>query len=490
MKLIAKKQMYPASPDTTVAFFLDEEQAADISSWIPGELGFITATLDLSFVRGKSGEVMFLPFRENPNILICGLGKPKDATAEAIRKSAGNCMLSTRKRKIKELHVILPSVQSMSEEDVITSIAEGLYLANYSFSKYKAKKNNSETDVEKVYIYSVSDRAPGLLAETAVICENSLLCRDLVNETSDNSNPVSIAKAAKNIAKQHGITCTLLGRKEMEKLSMGLLLAVSRGSHYPPQCIILKYTGNPRNKHTLGLVGKGVTFDSGGINLKPSGNIETMRSDMAGAAACLYTVKTAAELKLKVNIVAAIPCVENMLTSSSYRPGDVFRAYNGKTVEIGNTDAEGRLILADALAYTIDRYKPDVIVDVATLTGACVVCFGELVAGMLTTSDDLSENLFQAGEKTGERLWRLPMYKEYDDDIKSEIADICNISSKKQAGSIIGAVFLKNFVKKTPWAHIDIAGTAWYSKRRGYLPKNATGYGVRLLTEFLKRYAQ
>lgn len=490
MKLIAKKQMYTAASDTTVVLFLDEEQAVHISESIPGELDFITATLDLSFVRGKPGEVMFLPFRNNPNVFICGVGKPKNTTPEALRKSAGNCMLSARKRKIRELHVVIPPVKSMDENEVITAIAEGLYLSNYSFSRYKSKQNNSEADIDTVFIYTDSDKAPALLRETAIICENSLLCRNLVNDTSDNSNPAGISKAAKKIAKQHGITCTILGRKDMEKLNMGLMCAVSRGSHYPPQCVILKYTGKPGNKHTLGLVGKGVTFDSGGINIKPSGNIESMRSDMAGAAACLYTVKTAAELKLKINIVAAIPCVENMITSGSYRPGDVFRSYTGKTVEIGNTDAEGRLILADALAYTIDRYKPDVIVDIATLTGACVVCFGELVAGLLSTSDELSENLFNAGEKSGERLWRLPLYKEYDEDIKSDIADICNISPKKQAGSIIGAVFLKHFVQKTPWAHIDIAGTAWYSKRRGYLPKNATGYGVRLLTEFLKNYSQ
>jgi len=488
MKLIAKKPEFKFTPDTTIVLFIDEEQARTISAAIPGGLEFIDTTLDLSFVRGKAGEVMFLPFKDNPNILMCGFGKPKDTTAETLRKSAGNCILSARKRKIKKLHVLLPVVESMKEEDVLTAIAEGMYLANYSFGKYKAKKNNSEADVDTAYMYSGSSLAQQLLTETAVICENSLLCRNLVNETSDNSNPMAISKVGKHIAKQKGVTCSILGRREMEKHSMGLMLAVSRGSHYPPQCIILKYTGNPGKKHTIGLVGKGVTFDSGGINLKPSGNIETMRSDMAGAAACLYAVKTAAELKLKVNIVAAIPCVENMITNSSYRPGDVFRAYNGKTVEIGNTDAEGRLILADALAYTIDRYKPDVIVDVATLTGACVVCFGELVAGLLSTSDELSENLFLAGEKTGERLWRLPLYREYDEDIKSDIADICNISPKKQAGSIIGGIFLKNFVKKTPWAHIDIAGTAWFSKRRGYLPKNATGYGVRLLTDFLKRF--
>jgi leucyl aminopeptidase len=314
-----------------------------------------------------------------------------------------------------------------------------------------------------------------------------VLCRDMINETSDRCNPVTFAAEAKKLARAGGMTCRVYGKNEIQKMKMGLLMAVSRGSSYPPRMIVINYRGNPKEKKSIAIVGKGITFDSGGMNLKPSGHMETMRSDMSGAASCLYAVMAAAELRLKVNLTAVIPLCENMLSNNSFRPGDIFTAYNGKTVEIGNTDAEGRLILADALAYTVDRLKPDCIIDIATLTGACLVCFGEIIAGMLSTDDKLAERLFRAGEKSGERLWRLPLYREYDDDMKSDFADINNVSAGRNAGTIMGAVFLKNFVDKTPWAHIDIAGTSWYSKPRGYKPKHATGFGVRLFIDLLKQ---
>jgi leucyl aminopeptidase len=280
--------------------------------------------------------------------------------------------------------------------------------------------------------------------------------------------------------------CTVYNEKEIARMKMGLLTAVSRGSSNPARLVVLRYRGDAKSRRSIALVGKGITFDSGGLNLKSSGNIEGMRSDMAGAAACLCAIRAAAELGLRRNITVVIPLAENMPGSRSYKPGDVYRAYNGKTVEIGNTDAEGRLVLADALAYTVDRLKPDMVIDIATLTGACIVCLGEIVAGYLTSDDRLSEMLFSAGEKTGERLWRLPLYREYAEDIKSDFADMNNVAPGRKAGTIIGAVFLKNFVGKTPWAHIDIAGTSWFSKKRGYRPRYATGYGVRLFIELLK----
>ncbi len=283
-----------------------------------------------------------------------------------------------------------------------------------------------------------------------------------------------------------GVSCRVYGKSELEKLKMGLLLAVSRGSKYPPRLVVIKYTGNPKSKKQIAVVGKGITYDSGGMNLKPSASIEDMRSDMAGAAVCLYAVKAAAELKLKKNVVAVLPLCENMLSNNSFRAGDVFKAFNGKNVEIGNTDAEGRLILADAVAFTEKNLKPDCIIDIATLTGACLVCFGEFIAALLSNNDRLAEAVFKAGEKTGEKLWRLPLDKDYDDLIKSDIADVKNVGQGRNAGTIVGAAFIKRFIKDVPWAHIDIAGTSWYSKARGYKPKYATGYGVRLFVELFK----
>lgn len=223
------------------------------------------------------------------------------------------------------------------------------------------------------------------------------------------------------------------------------------------------------------------------MNLKPSASIEDMRSDMAGAASCLYAIRAAAQLKLKKNIIAVIPLCENMLSNKSYRAGDVFTAYNGKNVEVGNTDAEGRLILADAVAYAEKALKPDYIVDIATLTGACLVCFGELIAALLSNDDALADMIYNSGEATGEKVWRLPMDKGYEELIKSDIADFKNTGHGRNAGTIVGATFIKKFIKDVAWAHIDIAGTSWFSKARGYKPKYATGYGVRLFVELFKR---
>jgi leucyl aminopeptidase len=295
-----------------------------------------------------------------------------------------------------------------------------------------------------------------------------------------------IASEAKNI-KVKGLSISVLGKKDLEKLNMGLILAVNRGSKIPPALVVMKYTGDPKSSKYTAFVGKGLTFDSGGMNLKPSGHMETMRMDMSGAAAVLYAVKSIAELKLNVNVYGVMPLTENMLSNDSYRPGDIFKSYSGKTVEIGNTDAEGRLILADALAYTEKVLKPAFIIDLATLTGAVVTTFGETVAAYLSTSEDLSEYIRISSEETGEKTWRLPFYQDYEDRMKSDIADISNVSSEKNAGTITGGVFLKSFISNTPWAHIDIAGTAWYSKKRGYRPKYATGYGVRLLSEIIRK---
>jgi leucyl aminopeptidase len=368
-------------------------------------------------------------------------------------------------------------------------LAEGSSLSNYEFIRYKTPDAESKTAfVEKIGFCSNVKKAPGLLKKTGTISENVLLCRDLVNDITEKSNPILIAAEAKKLSKLKNMSCKVYGKTELERMKMGLLLAVNRGSKIPPQLVVLKYMGDPSDKKSIACVGKGITFDSGGMNLKPSGHIETMRMDMAGAAAVLYTLKTAAELGLKKNIYGVMPLTENMLSNDSYRPGDVFRSYSGKTVEVGNTDAEGRLILADALAFTEDRLKPECIIDMATLTGACIVAFGETVAGLLSNSDELAETVREAAETTGEKVWRLPLFKDYEEPLKSDFADISNIPSKNEAGTIAAATFLKNFITKSSWAHIDIAGTAWYSTPRGYIPKNATGYGVRLLTEVLERW--
>ncbi len=487
MKLIARDRKLTFGSKDTIALFLTEEFKKEMGKQVPTELMFIREKTNMEHFRAKTGETLFVPLAGSPAFVLAGLGKKDELTRESLRNAGATVVEVCRKKKIKSISVIVPDLEKLPPSEAAVSIAEGLCLANYSFTRYKTRGEENNRAVEEALVFTSShERVAPLLGEVEILCANTLLCRDLVNETSDRSNPVAVAQEAKKLARLKGVRCTVLGRQELEKMKMGLLSAVSRGSGYPPQLVVLKYAGNPRNKNWTAIVGKGITFDSGGLNLKPSGHIEDMRCDMAGASACLYAIKAAAELRLKKNIVAVLPLCENMLSRSSYRPGDVYVGYNGKSVEIGNTDAEGRLILADAVAFAEDRLKPARIIDIATLTGACLICFGEIIAGLLTPSEELAQALFTAGEETGDRLWRMPLYKEYNDDLKSDIADLSNVSSGRNAGTIIGGTFIKNFVKKTPWAHIDIAGTSWYSKPRGYRPKHATGYGVRLLIEAIR----
>jgi leucyl aminopeptidase len=490
MKLAAKPAGYNFKNNDVAVIFLSEEYGKEIDKDIIHELSFIKDKADISSFKGKPSEVMFIPFKEYPNIILIGIGKKSKITKESLRENSSAVVNLCIKRNIARIYLVLPELDVLDEAGVLSAMAEGLSLSDYAFDKYKSPNEDDDSSLKKMgearFLCNKTGEAAGTLREIEIITANTHLCRDLINESSEVCNPVTFAGAAKNLSKLKGVTCKVYGKKDIERLKMGLLLAVSKGSTYPPQLVVLKYNGNPGSKKQIAIVGKGITFDSGGMDLKPSSSIEDMRSDMAGAAACLYALKAAAELKLKKNIVAVMPLCENMLSNSSYRAGDIFTAFNGKNVEIGNTDAEGRLILADAVAFTEKAIKPDFIIDIATLTGACLVCFGELIAALLSDNDKLAEALLKAGVETGEKVWRLPLDKEYDELIRSDIADVKNVGQGRNAGTIVGATFIKRFVKEVPWAHIDIAGTSWYSKARGYKPKYATGFGVRLFVELFK----
>ncbi len=489
MKLIAKKSIPSFKKNDTVALFMGEEPAAGKIKKLPPAFSYIEKSIDLSFFKGKQSETIFIPFADRPNIILCGIGREKDCDSESLRRCSASVAAQCRDKSVSQVHVIVPELNGIDGSEMLSALADGLYLANYNFDRYKTKRSdNGKPLMASAIFYGNTANASSILIKTGIISNNTLLCRDLINEISEKSDSRGIAREAMALGKLAGVTCRIYGKKDIEKMNMGLLLAVNRGSAKPPHLVVLTYRGNPRSKKFFAVVGKGITFDSGGMNLKPSGHIEDMRTDMAGAAAALYTLKSAAELKLDKNIYAVLPLTDNMISNDSYRPGDVFTAYNGTTVEIGNTDAEGRLILADAIAYTEKILKPDCIVDIATLTGACLVTFGEIIAGYVATDDSLGSLLEKAGEVTGELIWRLPLYKDYEENLKSDIADLCNISSEKNAGTIMGGIFLKNFVTAAKWAHIDIAGTARNSKTRGYRPKNATGFGVRLLVETISRW--
>ncbi len=371
------------------------------------------------------------------------------------------------------------------------NITEGIVLGDYDFDKYKSEDKDNPKVRPKSFtiLYSgkhIDDvKKAAIFAYTA--CQGTIFVRDLVNENADVMTSLELERQAKEIAKEHkNIKVRILDEKDLRKKGMNLLLAVGKGAATPPRLIILEYGGDGTTSTKTAIVGKGITFDTGGINLKPTKFIETMRMDMAGAATVLGTIKTLAALGMKVNVAGVVPTCENAIGSKAYKPGDVYRAYNGKTVQIENTDAEGRLILADALAYTVDEIKPDKIIDLATLTGACLVALGECYAGLLGTDNELCDALLEAGEATGERIWRLPIYDELKEELKGDISDLKNAGGK-YGGTIVGACFLSHFVGDTAWAHLDIAGTAWYEKQRHYVPKFATGQGVRLLVEYFSR---
>ena len=319
-----------------------------------------------------------------------------------------------------------------------------------------------------------------------VIARSVVMGRDMVNAPASDMTPTIMAAKARGLSQKFGLRLQVLERTQMERLGMGALLGVASGSTQPPKFIILEYHGGGK-KPFIALVGKTVTFDSGGISLKPAQNMETMKDDMSGGAAVLGVMQAAAEFKLPLNIVALLPATENMPSGSAYKPGDVLRTMSGQTIEIINTDAEGRLILSDGLAYAC-KYKPALIVDIATLTGACSIALGHEAIGMLGNNDTFKQKMREAGEKTGERVWELPLWEGYYDYIKSDIADMKNAGGRA-GGVITASALLSRFVQKYPWVHLDIAGTAWTEKNRPYTPKGATGIGVRLLTQFLRDYA-
>jgi len=487
MKIIHRSDLSKLKKEDHAVLFIDDKTKIDdvMSGKFRG--AELIRDADISSFKASAGDTLYFNMKEKPGVVICGLGDTAKIDEEGMRNCAAAALRFCIAQKISQITLIEPEIEGFENETVFRSFVEGALLANYAFEKYKSDKENGGI-LAKIEFSTTVKNAASILKEAEITASNSWLCRDLVNDITDEVNPVTFASLAEKVAGEAGMACKIFDKKGITKKNMGLILAVNRGSVVEPRVVVLEYRGDPGSKKLFGLVGKGITFDSGGMNLKPSGSMETMRCDMAGAATVLCSMKTIAELKLKKNVTAVIPLTENMLSSNAYRPGDVYRSYSGKTVEIGNTDAEGRLVLADALSYMEKEVKPDVIADLATLTGACVVTFGESVAAYLSTDDSLAAAVEAASLKTGEKLWRLPFFDDYDDRMKSDVADLNNMSSEKNAGTISGAVFLRSFIEKTPWAHIDIAGTAWYSKARGYRPKNATGYGLRLVVELVKSW--
>lgn len=419
-------------------------------------------------------------------LVLVGLGKKSELNDERLRQAAGNAIQVLRKARVASsattLHI------AGSTKTALEAVISGTILGSYSFDIYKTKDKGERFNVEGMTLLLPKDTdvkaAQAILTRAESICQGVRLARDLVSHPGNVVTPAYLADTAQELASSHGLKCRIYEQAEMETLGMNALVGVGKGSAEPPRLIVLEHHGADVKSRPVVLVGKGITFDSGGISIKPGAGMEEMKTDMAGGAAVMGTMLAAAKLKLPLNLIGIIPTAENMPDGKAYKPGDVLTSMSGLTVEITNTDAEGRLILCDALHFGKDS-KPAVMIDLATLTGACVVALGHEASGLMGNNQPLLDALKNAGECCGERLWPLPLWDEYGEAMKSDIADLKNAGSR-DAGSITAGWFLKQFVGKTKWAHLDIAGTAWSDKPRPYCPKGATGVGVRLLIEYLQ----
>ncbi len=424
-------------------------------------------------------------------VLVIGLGKEKDLTLDRVRAVAARAVKSAREAGLMSAALPLQLIPGAAFDPArrAAALCEGALLGLYTFRQYKtASDSGDDADFKQITICSGREHsalAAGAVKDAETVCTGVCLARDLVNHPGNTATPGYLAHTARTIAKQCGLSCSVLDESRMKKLGMGGLLAVAQGSHEPARFIVLEYAP-PRAAHSapVVLVGKAITFDSGGISIKPALNMEEMKTDMSGGAAVLGAMQACSRLKLPVRVVGLIPATENLPGGSALKPGDIVTSMAGKTIEIITTDAEGRLILADALHYA-KRYKPQAVIDLATLTGACIIALGNDVSAVMGTSEELIGRLRSAAERTGEKIWPLPLFAEYDEQIKSDIADIKNVGGKG-AGSITAGCFLKKFTGATPWAHLDIAGTAWAQQPKPYAPKGATGVGVRLLVELLR----
>ena len=441
--------------------------------------------ITLGDFKGKTGELVFVypdkSKQPEKRVALLGLGEKEGLNTEKLRVAFGTLTKEASRRKYKSLNIEIPELAGIELDDKLRGIVEGLLIANY---EYTALKSTPFHPVQKVGFIGLSKNLAKNIFEKLsfykILFEGVNLARDLVNGNPDDVTPEFLAKTAKELG-----SAKILDKKALIKERMGLLLAVSQGSHHDPYLICLEYKGHPKSKDKTVLIGKGVCYDTGGLNLKLA-SMEDMKSDMGGAAAVLGAFLVAKKLKLKINLSVVVPTVENVVGPRSFKPGSVYKSRAGKTVEIGNTDAEGRLILADAISWAKDYLKPSRIIDMATLTGAMRIAIGPDGMGLFSNSDSLADSLIAAGAVTYERAFRFPLIEEYREMLKSDIADINNVSSERQAGSITAALFLKEFVGDLPWAHLDIAPCAFSRKGRRYHANYATGVGVRLLIEYLR----
>jgi len=443
-------------------------------------------------MNGKLGKLTIIPIPGNKQaqrILLAGIGKKENLTNDTIRFVSGKIAQKARELKLKEFSIIAPPTFVWNSISALSQIIEGAKISLYKFDKFKAEKSDKSPDL--TIIIAKSNEGSKAIKIAEIISEGVMFTKNIANLPPNECTPTTLANFAKDISKKNKMKCTVISQPELKKKGFGGITAVGKGSKNEPKLITIEHNHGPKNQKPIVLVGKAVTFDTGGISLKPGQGMDEMKFDKCGGCTVLGIMKSVSELKLPINVVGIIPSVENMPGGEAYRPGDIIKLYNGKTAEILNTDAEGRLILADALAYGEKQYAPKAIIDFATLTGACIVALGNNVAAIVSNDKQLTKEITNSSKTTTEEIWELPLTQDYMDMIKSDVADIKNVGIGRAAGTITAAAFLKSAIKDTPWVHFDIAGVAWTqgaaTKQKPYNPKGATGFGVRLILDYLQK---
>lgn len=456
----------------------------------------ITKAIDVKQFKGKKGEIVSILAPHGTKldaIILVGFGKEKELDNNRLHALGGTIatQLNQHKFKIAAVYFVPTKKMKLSIAQTASMLAFGAKLKTYRFDKYRTKEKAEEKPTLKQLSFVVDSEKEAQVEFKywQKLAEGMYLTRDLVSEPPNVLYPESMAERCKELSKL-GIDIEILGVKEMRKLGMGALLGVGQGSVREPRLVVMSWNGAPKSskQQPIAFLGKGVTFDTGGISIKPSNGMEDMKYDMGGAGVVIGLMHALAARKAKVNVIGIVGLAENMPDGNAQRPSDVVTSMSGQTIEVLNTDAEGRLVLADALWYCQERFKPRFMVNLATLTGAITITFGSLYAGLFSNDDEFAERLLASGQKVEEKLWRLPLNDAYDKMLQSDIADMQNISNEKGAGSITAAQFLKRFVNNTPWAHLDIAGVTWARKDNEITPKGATAFGVRLLNQLIVDY--
>jgi leucyl aminopeptidase len=468
------------------------DQAAAVDRMLNGQL---RGLLKSGEFEGKLNQAVLLHTTGKAaakRVLLVGLGKKKDARVDYVRQAMGTAVKRVRQAGASSFVTCLhgEDLSKTSAVELAQALVEGAILGTYQFTDYLSDTKTDARQVARLTLLATDARQLTDLKEGArrgtATAEAAMFVRDLCNHPSNVMTPTRVAAEAKKIGREQRVRVKILEKAQAERLGMGAFLGVARGSHEPPKFIVLEYTGKARGSRggkPIVIVGKTITFDTGGISLKPAENMEQMKADMTGGAEVLATVRAASRLRLPVHLIGILPATENMPGGRAIKPGDILKSLSGKTIEVQNTDAEGRLILADGLAYAA-RLKPAAVIDIATLTGACVVALGQFAIGMFGNDEDLKRAVRDSGLKTGERVWEMPLWEEYFEQLKSDVADMRNIGGRG-GGMITAALFLSKFIGDHPWVHLDIASTDWSERERAYIPKGPTGIGTRLLIQYL-----